>query len=162
MCDNKFWPVDTHHAMNIKAKKANVEEASKTLYCHYFDKMTEEGHAIYDRMHLGEVVYSPMYKNYNGEYVYGLEEEFIGNGTQDDIFLFLLVDTAESISKRDDGDGWSSDLTKMTEERNLFIDAFNKSNIENKMLVEIQEYDLDTDKVFNAVVEFIEQRIYNV
>jgi thymidylate kinase len=160
MCDQDIWPVETQHAMNIKANTANVQEASKQLYEHFFSRIEKcDTNIIFDRLHLGEVVYSPMYKNYDGHYVYDLEKAYLNDTAQGETFLFLLVDTPESILSRDDGDGWSSDLNKMYQERNAFIDAYNKSNIINKKLIEIKDYDYDTDKVFYSVVEFISQRM---
>ena len=88
---------------------------------------------IFDRWHLGEAVYSPMYRAYSGDYVFALEKAL---NLQDvgEIRLILLTENFD-ISRHFESDGNSFDDKKRREEQALFIEAFNKSVIRDKKII---------------------------
>jgi hypothetical protein len=95
---------------------------------------------IFDRWHLGEMVYAPMYRNYSGDYVLELEQKF-GLNSNDDVKLILLVeDFSKSLHFKDDGLSLGS-IENRVKEQELFIDAFNRSSIPNKMMVCVTDVD---------------------
>ena len=86
---------------------------------------------ILDRAHLGECVYSPIYRKYEGDYVYGMEELI---ADRDDIRLILLTEDF-SASKHFKDDGLSFDVSKRNQEQQLFIKALFNSNIKDKRMI---------------------------
>lgn len=88
---------------------------------------------IFDRWHLGENVYAPMYRKYDGDYVFDLERKTELDENQH-VRLILLTEDFR-ISKHFESDGESFDDTKRQEEQELFIQAFNKSTIPDKRIV---------------------------
>jgi len=91
---------------------------------------------IFDRWHLGEFVYGPMYRAYPGDYVFDIEHKV---DIQDaDIRLILLLEDFEH-SKHFESDGESFDDTKRRDEQELFVTAFNRSIIRDKRKVVVTD-----------------------
>ena len=105
-----------------------------------FKMLNEPGYnLIFDRAHLGEYVYAPLYRKYSGEYVFRMEEFYdMGHRLRADTKLILLVEDFKT-SKHFVSDGDSFDDSKREQEQNLFIEAFNKSMIKNKKIVCVTE-----------------------
>lgn len=89
---------------------------------------------IFDRWHLGEYVYAPMYRAYEGDYVFDLERRS-GVDVNPNIRLVLLTEDF-SISRHfvDDGESLGA-IEKREEEQDRFITAFNLSGIKDKRIV---------------------------
>jgi thymidylate kinase len=87
---------------------------------------------IFDRWHIGEAVYGPIYRKYNADYVFTLEDQF--ELQRADIRLILLVEDFDR-STHFISDGDSFDDSKRREEQELFIQAFNRSIIRDKRMV---------------------------
>lgn len=102
---------------------------------------------IYNRAHLSEYVYSPMYRNYDGYYVFALEKTILADKLSDSIYLFSFIDDPKRIIERDiargDGQSFSLELDKKQEELNRFTEAFNLSGISNKYLIDIENKSID-------------------
>jgi thymidylate kinase len=94
---------------------------------------------IFDRWHIGEVVYSPMYRGYSGDYVYDLEEKILGD-TAGIKLILLTEDFKVSRHFVDDGQSLGPSY-KREEEQNRFIDAFHRSNIKNKQIINVTNRD---------------------
>lgn len=88
---------------------------------------------IFDRWHLGECVYSPLYRGYSGDYVFSLEAS-TGINERNDIRLILLTEDFDR-SNHFKSDGGSFDDTRRREEQELFIKAFNSSSIRDKKII---------------------------
>jgi hypothetical protein len=90
-------------------------------------------HMICNRAHLGENVYAPLYRGYDGAYVFELERAFrlheVGS-----IRLILLTEDF-SVSSHFVDDGESFDITKREKEQELFMAAFESSIIRDKRVV---------------------------
>jgi hypothetical protein len=92
---------------------------------------------IFDRTHLGELVYAPIYRGYSGEYVYDMEVDLMDEKPftgKDNIRLILLTTSNFDIVT---DDGQSFDFTKKELEQQMFVDAFNKSNLADKVLIDV-------------------------
>lgn len=101
-----------------------------------FQMMENDIPTIFDRTHLGEMVYAPLYRKYSGEYVYTLEENFIDRmGETIDSTRLILLTSSNTEMLVDDG--LSFDPAKKDEEQLLFIEAFNKSKLKNKVIVDV-------------------------
>jgi thymidylate kinase len=88
---------------------------------------------IFDRAHLGEAVYSNMYRGYDGNYVFDIEREYAADMAFN-VRLILLTEAFET-SKHFVEDGESFDPTKREEEQMLFLNAFAKSIIPDKRII---------------------------
>ena len=88
---------------------------------------------IFDRWHLGEAVYSPMYRLYSGDYVFDYERNHHLDTA--DIRLILLTEDF-GVSRHFQDDGLSlGTADDREEEQNRFIGAFNRSIIRDKRIV---------------------------
>lgn len=92
---------------------------------------------IFDRWHLGEAVYSPMYRAYDGSYVFDFEKNH--NLDSADIRLILLTENF-SVSRHfvDDGESLGTEDDRK-EEQDRFIAAFNRSIIRDKRIISVTD-----------------------
>lgn len=88
---------------------------------------------IFDRWHLGEAVYAPLYRKYDGNYVFDLEKRY--DVDQESMVRLILLTEDFDASKHFVSDGDSFDDTKREQEQNRFIAAFNKSIITDKRII---------------------------
>ena len=135
----------------IYDSKATIDDKVNLLqsYYHYqhagFENMMRmicsDAKIIFDRAHLGEVVYSPMYRNYSGDYVYELENQYCLN-ERTDIRLILLIEDFD-IAKHfvDDGESLGP-VEKRFEEQERFINAFWRSTIKDKKIICVTDQEL--------------------
>lgn len=96
---------------------------------------------IFDRFHLGELVYSPLHRGYSGHYVLDMEKSVF----KDDIFR-RVIRNVELILLRASkpellpDDGKSLDPKKINQEQALFDNVFAYSMF-NKRVIEVQDED---------------------
>jgi len=102
---------------------------------------------IADRLHGGEYVYGPIYRGYDGNYVFNFENH--------KSFLIVLIDNPENLIKRDDGLSFSTDYNKKKLEIEKFKEFYEKSFIENKILINIEGRSIN--EVFEIIKNFIEK-----
>ncbi len=88
---------------------------------------------IFDRAHLGECVYAPLYRNYSGDYVFDLEKAFEMDQNFSARLILLTEDFKVSNHFADDGE--SFDINKREQEQNLFMAAFEKSIVRDKRII---------------------------
>lgn len=91
---------------------------------------------IFNRSHLGECVYGPMYRNSEADWVYDLEKKYLDPANA---YLIMLYGDPEFLIKNDDGLSFSTDVEKKSEEIWRFKRAFEKSSIEKKLLLKIND-----------------------
>jgi thymidylate kinase len=125
-----------------KPKKLQVyleEDEQLALYCYQhalytdmFDLIAADHHLIFDRAHLGEMVYAPMYRKYSGEYVLDMEREHAKNTTN---ARLVLLTTSDFSFIKDDGQ--SFDFSKKEAEQEKFVAAFARSQIKDKVFVDV-------------------------
>jgi len=102
---------------------------------------------IADRLHGGEYVYGPIYRGYDGNYVFNFENH--------KSFLIVLIDNPENLIKRDDGLSFSTEYDKKKLEIEKFKEFYEKSFIENKILINIENKNIK--EVFELIKNFIER-----
>lgn len=102
-----------------------------------FNLLKSDIPVIFDRTHLGELVYAPLYRGYSGDYVFDMEKELIAERefTQHDNIRLILLTSSNTEMLVDDG--LSFDPTKKMEEQQRFIEAFHKSKLTNKIIVDV-------------------------
>lgn len=110
---------------------------------------------IFNRSWIGEAVYSPIYRQFSGDYVFKLETDF--NIESADIRLILLTeDFAASSHFEDDGESLGP-VSKRAEEQTRFIQAFERSTICDKRIICV------TDRIsggFRDKHEILKEAIY--
>ena len=130
---------------------------SKQLYNNMF-KICEyqivnlKNSIIIDRSHISEMVYSPMYRNYSGDYVLDIEKKY----DLSNFFLILLIDTPENLISRDDGLSYSIDINKKNKELKLFHNAFEKTKIK-KIIINIDGH--DEQSIMEQSIHFIQGKL---
>lgn len=156
--EKRGYAVHIIHYSNIKFSNnmSEIENASKKRYSTMFDIINNKIDnccIIFDRSHLGEAVYSPIYRKYSGDYVFDFEDKVL---YKDDVKLVLFTDDVNKILIRDllRGDGKSFSLDKDVKEKELklFDEAFNKSKLIKKR---IHLNNRSPEEVFSEVKDFI-------
>lgn len=88
---------------------------------------------IFDRWHLGEVVYAPMYRGYHGDYVFDIERAALMDQCKSVRLILLTENFDHSIHFESDGE--SFDDSRRREEQEQFIQAFTRSIIPDKRII---------------------------
>ena len=164
---NYYNKITLHNLHYSNVKQENISEVikyNKKLYNEMFELMTfalknDKTGLIFDRSHLGEIVYGNIYRGYSGDYVLDIEKKF--NHILDvfeNLFLITLVDEPENLISREDGLSFSVELDKKQRELELFDLAHTSSTIKNKLIINIKNKDAEV--VFKEVTEFIDSK-YN-
>ena len=109
-------------------------------------------HILADRSHLGEYVYGQKYRDYNGNYVFELERKYKLNICVN-VYLIVFIDTSLKCIEREDGHSFTIDPIEKQKENEKFVEAFNKSNIKNKILIDIKDKDIET--IHQEITKFI-------
>ena len=143
---NNLEPTHMIHYSNISNITNKISEKySIKLYNNMFFLINSINNIncniIFDRSHIGEAVYSPLYRNYNGNFIFNIEKNFINYNWWNNIYLFLLEDNLYDIIKREDGNSFATDLINKKQEKTLFNKAFNKSYIKNKFIINVNNKD---------------------
>lgn len=142
--------------------EATREQIAQALYQHDYFKSAfsmcanQKARIIFDRLHLGEMVYSPMYRNIIPHSVMNNEAGILGGAAaQSGIRLILMTEDFER-SKHFVSDGLSFDDSKRQEEQNRFLEAFNKSVIRDKRIINVTAEDgsfrCEKDLLIDAVL----------
>jgi hypothetical protein len=119
------------------AMRETLKAYQRESFVSMFRMLTLPGRHIMNRAHLGEDVYAPRYRKYDGSYVFDLERQFTndhGSKFADTTLLVLLTTSDFSFIK---DDGQSFDFSKKEEEQEDFKRAFNKSTIKNKLMIDV-------------------------
>lgn len=117
------------------ARRIYQEDTNKNM----FNLMKTDIPVIFDRTHLGEMVYAPLYRGYSGEYVYDIEKDFLEEKmytAHSEVRMVLLISSNLEMIQ---DDGLSFDPTKKYEEQTLFVKAFEQSRITNKVIVDVHD-----------------------
>jgi len=130
------------------------EKYARAVYSNQMIELTDQSRddiIICDRFHGGEYVYSPIYRNYSGDFVFDYENKYLDF---DNTYLIITTAAPEVLMSRDDGDSLSENhIVKIKDEQNRFKEFFNKTNIINKMIV-YSDVDTTEQIIENIVGEF--------
>jgi len=128
---------------------ANVELWQKAHFKDMFDLIktnldNDSRNLILNRAHLGEYVYSPIYRGYEGDWIFDLEKSFLHGSDfyKSNIKLFVFYDSNNSnLHLREDGNSLSKDSEEnLDKERVRFLQAFKKSGISKKRMFDLSDY----------------------
>ena len=109
----------------------------KLLDTSYALNYTHDFNVIFDRFHLGAIVYGKKYRNADPEDIYSIEQMYIH--PNDEIALILLTDYGSRIVERDDDDSIESTEEEFDQTGEAFEEAFERSIIPNKLHINITE-----------------------
>lgn len=128
---------------------------SQDLYKDMFDMMIDNPlshrNLIFNRAHLGEAVYAPLYRNYSGDYVFDIEKNYVND--LKNLYMIVLVNDADTLFSRDDGHGFSKSADDIEKEKQRFERAFNLSTIHRKILINCGNDSIQT--IHNKIIDFI-------
>lgn len=121
--------------------KTNLDNGSRNL--------------ILNRAHLGEYVYSPIYRGYEADWIFDLEKSFLHSSDlyQSSIRLFVFYDSENfKLHFREDGNSLSNNNNEnLDKERDRFLQAFENSMIPNKRIFDLSDYPDDSKNEKNKV-----------
>lgn len=153
-------PLHVMHYMAIKGLGVNeVKDYSHEMYTQMFAMTcmwSSRAHFLLDRAHIGETVYSPMYRNYSGDYVYEIEKRFMNQDPEfwNQVVLITFIDKPENLISRDDGLSFTVQVDKKQKEIDAFVEGTEMSNIKHKLILNIDGK--DEDAVFEEIKAFLE------
>ena len=107
---------------------------------------------IFNRSHLGETVYSPLYREYSGDYVFDIEKRYV-NKLRQELYLITLTNDPHTILKRDDGKSFYGNEEEVKAEVDGFNRAHRLSKIKNKLLLNIGT--MSANEVSNIIIDFL-------
>lgn len=152
--DNLGYFLNVHYqkpSILQKYKKERVNQSNLTVdqrwslilrdyqeqsFINMFRLLSGDCRVILNRAHLGEYVYSPLYRKYDGSYVFDLEDMFIDTGSKFREQSLLVLLTTSDFSFIED-DGLSLDFSKKEAEQELFKKAFSRSKFTNKLMIDV-------------------------
>jgi thymidylate kinase len=131
---------------------------SKRLYDDMFRMMEENlgktRNLIFNRSHLGESVYAPLYRKYDGDYIFEIEDRY-DEALAQNLFMIVLVNDPSILAKRDDGNSLSKGEDDIRKEKEMFERAYFKSKIKNRLLVDVGT---ETPReVLSVILQFIKE-----
>ncbi len=107
---------------------------------------------IFNRSHLGESVYSPLYREYSGDYIFDIEKKYV-NSLRKELYLITLTNDPHTILKRDDGKSFYGNEEEVKAEVDGFNRAHRLSKIKNKLLLNIGT--MSAEEVSNIIIDFL-------
>lgn len=144
-----------YSSLNFTDNMDVIKKMSEIQYEDMFKLISlvkDDVNIILNRSHIGEAVYSPIYRKYSGDYVFDIEKKYKQH--LNDVKLILFTDTAENICRRDiargDGQSFTTDVNKKQIELDLFDKAFDNS-ILNKKRIEL--LGRSAEEIFNNEVK---------
>ena len=132
---------------NLPIIKVNQPKTEDSLI-EYLELLKQNDNAIFDRLHLGENVYGPLYRNTNKIDFSGLENMFKNN-----TLLILCTDNHLNVQDRFISD--KEDYTKFEHIRYI-LDEFKREydkSILNKTTYNIGKYDMSMQRILKKIEE---------
>ena len=144
-----------YSALPFQDKEKHIMYSTK-LYDEMFKNMsalsTYNINAIFNRSYLSESVYAPLYRNYNGDYVFDIEKRYV-NKLRQELYLITLTNDPHTILKRDDGKSFYGNEEEVKAEVDGFNRAHRLSKIKNKLLLNIGT--MSANEVSNIIIDFL-------
>lgn len=114
---------------------------------------------IWNRSHIGELVYGTLFRDSNPESWVWQLENFFGFDKNTEIYLILLYADAEFVTAKDDGNSYSSKLEDKKKEIEKFLAAYEKTSISNKIKIKVNQDSnyIDFVQIYNQIKRFINE-----
>ena len=110
---------------------------------------------IFNRSHLGESVYSPLYRGYSGDFVFDIEKKYT-RALREDLYLITLTNDPHTILKRDDGKSFYGNEEEVKAEVDGFTRAHRLSTIKNKLHINVGT--MSSIEVSHIITEFLKHK----
>lgn len=126
----------THKKIHLTKPPKDVDplEFSKMEYCDYFVNLMKNDNLVYNRGHIDEFVYAPIYRKYSTYWLTTMEEEF-AQSVANTVFILLYTDNFDMMVD----DGLSHDFNRKEEEQALFHKYFDESKMINKIKIKVND-----------------------
>ena len=109
---------------------------------------------IFNRSHLGETVYSPLYRGYSGDYVFDIEKKYT-HALRENLYLITLTNDPHTILKRDDGKSFYGNEEEVKAEVDGFKRAHRLSSIKNKLHIDVGN--MSALEVSHLIIHFLKR-----
>lgn len=121
-----------HNEIHLSKPPDNADPLmfTKAEYAEYFLNLKNSDNIVYNRGHIDEFVYGPIYRNQNTYWLKIYEQEFAEN-LNNTTFILLLSKNFDVMVD----DGNSLDYSRRQEEQDLFIKHFDESPFKNKIKI---------------------------
>jgi len=145
-----------YSSLPFKDDKEKHITYSQNLYNYIFKLMIaskdKDINIIFNRSHLGESVYSPLYREYSGDYVFDIEKQYV-HSLRKELYLITLTNDPHTILKRDDGKSFYGNEEEVKAEVDGFNRAHRLSKIKNKLKIHLGT--MSADEVSNIIIDFL-------
>ena len=163
---NIFPLVISSSNLHCNVDKVKYRELSLNRYTNLFSFIDycakSEEVFIFNRCHLSEYVYSPLYRNYDGYFVFALENNVSKEMLDNNIVLITFIGDAGQVLKRDtergDNKSFSYDIEMRKKEIDKFEEAHNLSRIAHKTIINITNKSID--KIHKEVISYY-KKVWN-
>ena len=145
-----------YSSLPFKGDREKHISYSQKLYDDMFKLMMvskdENINIIFNRSHLGESVYSPLYREYSGDYIFDIEKRYVKQ-LRKELYLITLTNDPHTILKRDDGKSFYGNEEEVKAEVDGFNRAHRLSKIKNKLKIHLGT--MSADEVSNIIIDFL-------
>ena len=152
--DSRVFHTMHHGSLPYTDEKDHIKHSSE-LYASMFRLMVmnrESCEFIFDRSHLGESVYAPLYRKYSGDYVFSIENKYT-KALENELYLIVLVSDPSVVISRDDGNSFYKTEKDVQKEIDMFEKAFKKSSIRKKYMLNVKDF--SEDIVHTLIMNFL-------
>lgn len=133
---------------------SNIENISNLVHKQVLHKIYEDAFSIikksyykrnliFNRFLYSENVYSSLYRNYDGSYIFDIEKKYKNKKYFKNLYLIILIDSSKNLIERDDGLSLSTLKQNKEKEISKFIETFDNSIIKNKILINIENKSIE-------------------
>jgi len=148
-----------YSSLPFKDDKEKHISYSQKLYDDMFKLMIaskdKDINIIFNRSHLGESVYSPLYREYSGDYIFDIEKRYVKQ-LRKELYLITLTNDPHTILKRDDGKSFYGNEEEVKAEVDGFTRAHRLSTIKNKLHINVGT--MSAIEVSNIIAEFLKHK----
>ena len=145
-----------YSSLPFKEDKEKHVLYSQKLYDDMFKLMMaskdKDINIIFNRSHLGESVYSPLYREYSGDYIFDIEKKYVKQ-LREELYLITLTNDPHTILKRDDGLSFYGNEEEVKAEIDGFNRAHRLSKIKNKLKIHLGT--MSAEEVSNIIIDFL-------
>ena len=158
----KNMPTKVFHKIHYTSVPFKGEQGttySARMYTDMFEMMlslkNKNINIIFNRSHLGESIYAPLYREYNGDYVFEIENKYV-NSLRENLYLITLVNNTKTLVNRDDGNSFYESEEGLKAEVDGFNRAHIKSKIKNKLKINVGT--MTAEEISFIITDFLQSK----
>jgi len=108
---------------------------------------------ICNRSYLDELVYAPLYRDYNVNDIWKIEEDESSKKYWNDVYLIYLRNDVDVLLEREDGNSITVDREKKLKEMDRFDFVYEESLAKHKIMLNC--YNLSKEEITSKIVKFL-------